>query len=63
MEKTILIYDIASVPKRSSMEEVIEAYQDYQVVIYDSTRGDKPRLVPDDVDIRLIDSNPNTEEK
>ena len=44
------------------MEEVMEAYQDYKVVIYDSTRGDKPRLVPEDVDIRLIDSS-NTEEK
>lgn len=56
METTVLIYDVASVPKRSSMEEVMEAYQDYKVVIYDSTRGDKPRIVPDDVDIRLIDS-------
>lgn len=57
MEKTILIYDIASLPRKSSMEEIIEAYQDYQVVIYDSSRGDKPRLVPEDVDIRIIDSN------
>jgi len=55
--ETTLIYDIASVPRRSSMEEVLEAYQDYKVVIYDSTRGDKPRLVPEDVDIRIIDSN------
>lgn len=61
MMETTLIYDIASVPRRSSMEEILEAYQDYKVVIYDSTRGDKPRLVPEDVDIRIIDSNPNTE--
>lgn len=61
-KKVTLIYDIAAVPKRSTMDEIMEIYEDYKVVLYDSGRGDKPRIVPEDVDIQLIDSS-NTIEK
>jgi hypothetical protein len=61
MKKPILVYDISMCPSSCelSMEQVIEIYQEAQIVLYDSTEGNimherKPPYLCDGEGVELV---------
>lgn len=51
--ETTLIYDLASLPKGANFEEIMEAYMDQKIIIYDSGRGGKPQIIPAGEEIKF----------
>lgn len=59
MKENYLIYDINACPVNATMEDVVEAFQDLKVVIYDSSRGDRPVLTGKIKEFKFIDKSEN----
>jgi len=41
-EKTVLAYDICSTPDGVTLDKIVQAWKEHNVIIYDSHKGSKP---------------------
>lgn len=45
IKNSLIIYDVSSVPKGMSLDQVLFHFHDKGILIYDGTHGDKPRIM------------------
>ena len=61
MAENILIYDITSLPESSEnfdLEKILYLFKEHNIVLYDSTYGEKPEVVIVDInemEVKFVD--------